>query len=1130
MGLENLLEEFFSPATGNARKQEIEKVLTSFSNQTTAWRDCLYFITHSRNQFVAMYCLTTLEQVIRCRWLGMVSSEKEEIRSAFNQFVFQPNNKGYPPFVRTKMMKLVVDIAKVDWPHFYPNFFPQILHLIHAQESIVEGLTILLIACEELGAPREDLSSSRAAELRKLMNAQASHISLTLTNILESVLDREGSSTNTPPPSPSLSGDSEDSNSMDGSIFTASPLHTGSLIQAASTKVLSPGVRRSSPCQLTLDAQSVQVSSLALQIFAQLMSWTELHLVVSTRVLNMLTQFSSLTLRRKVGQPQVGGITELSVLAMAALNEVLGKNYAPPDYQGFLTTVYRGTLSILQNLVSESEGSGGAIPVHHVDSAFLEKITDFLKYFVAFHLKRCELNNQFPLLEFLSLTFKYSFQQPSIAGFGSCLEIWNALVDYVQGAMEIDKEGGKGILSRYQEALLSLVFQLLKKIQYRYNSEQLIHLDHSRSSEEQESEWETFLISSIETIMKVAELLPLEVLRITDSVWKETCVVYLDLEKIIISAGGPQPSRLQLSSKEEELKLDYMLKDFSTMLQLIGRMSVLFLGEEFLVRLETGLEYMKQLLALAAFASRHKLYSAASCDSTVIKQDFLVVHAQTLATLKAWCHWLAALHSEALNDSSYTWVSSDITSRIVSAVVIVVKEGENEKLVHAAAHFLVTLTGTVRPPSIWKLKEFTDLYSSIRHLRLQPEAHRLLTRSLCNVLLLHWPGITEQKWEDRRKHLTKFLRDITEEFRSLRVDPNFATSKELQKAAEPVILHTLLVLGDLVENILNEVTQTKKLCYDTLREYIDTSLWLFPLYIQAPDVCEQMFNFFHTVFDVLKSQMGSVYVEEAVKTFLSLFGENQLSQAIIEGGSTGSRVVEKFLSILTFIVSEPGPSFRKFVPSTLALCLDHIFPLVVDQQVSDIRAPMYNLLYHTLLNNWQYFFKSRLGSRLNNNGGGGEDEVANAEVFMKSMRTFGQSFLQPDIAVFRQNVESLESLNRRWKLYSKPIYLQYLMIEFLTVYLQVLVAKSHNLLREEIAVAIFNMASIDFAAFFDKFLAHFLVNTEPLDDNQRQLLAQQGFPRDTDLPTFVANLGRFINDLRFYQTMNSSLPGGSVSF
>ena len=42
-------------------------------------------------------------------------------------------------------------------------------------------------------------------------------------------------------------------------------------------------------------------------------------------------------------------------------------------------------------------------------------------------------------------------------------------------------------------------------------------------------------------------------------------------------------------------------------------------------------------------------------------------------------------------------------------------------------------------------------------------------------------GIQEQKWEDRKKHLTKFLRDITEDFRSLRIAPSFAVNKELQK-------------------------------------------------------------------------------------------------------------------------------------------------------------------------------------------------------------------------------------------------------------------------------------------------------------------------------------------------------------
>ena len=45
----------------------------------------------------------------------------------------------------------------------------------------------------------------------------------------------------------------------------------------------------------------------------------------------------------------------------------------------------------------------------------------------------------------------------------------------------------------------------------------------------------------------------------------------------------------------------------------------------------------------------------------MIKEDFLEVHAQTLATLKAWCHWLAALHSEALRKIFYSIFNRDGT-------------------------------------------------------------------------------------------------------------------------------------------------------------------------------------------------------------------------------------------------------------------------------------------------------------------------------------------------------------------------------------------------------------------------------------------------------------------------------------
>ena len=88
-------------------------------------------------------------------------------------------------------------------------------------------------------------------------------------------------------------------------------------------------------------------------------------------------------------------------------------------------------------------------------------------------------------------------------------------------------------------------------------------------------------------------------------------------------------------------------------------------------------------------------------------------HSQTLAALKAWSHWLSQLHNLSLSEPAYQAQCTDITSRIMVSVAPVLRDGRSNKLVHSAAHFMVTLTGTVRPPSIWKLKEFTELYNGL---------------------------------------------------------------------------------------------------------------------------------------------------------------------------------------------------------------------------------------------------------------------------------------------------------------------------------------------------------------------------------------------------------------------------------
>ncbi len=161
--------------------------------------------------------------------------------------------------------------------------------------------------------------------------------------------------------------------------------------------------------------------------------------------------------------------------------------------------------------------------------------------------------------------------------------------------------------------------------------------------------------------------------------------------------------------------------------------------------------------------------------------------------------------------------------------------------------------------------------------------------------------------------------------------------------ARDVIKGTLGLVGDLVETVLDEMTQTKKLCHDCIREYMEDALWLFPLYVNDREVCRDLFAFFRVVFDGLKAQMGAAAVEAAINTFLALFDRNAIAKAIVAEESSGVRVVEEFLAILEFVVKEPNSSFRKFVPSTLQLCLHHIYPLVADVSVDVIMIIMVDM-------------------------------------------------------------------------------------------------------------------------------------------------------------------------------------------
>lgn len=68
------------------------------------------------------------------------------------------------------------------------------------------------------------------------------------------------------------------------------------------------------------------------------------------------------------------------------------------------------------------------------------------------------------------------------------------------------------------------------------------------------------------------------------------------------------------------------------------------------------------------------------------------------------------------------------------------------------------------------------------------------------------------------------------------------------------------------------------------------------------------------------------------------------------------------------------------------------------------------------------------------------------------------------------------------------LFREQLLGQFLTVLFHTLLDRSHALLTEDVVLTIYNMATVNFIAFFDTFLMNFLQNMDGLLQSQRDSL------------------------------------------
>lgn len=123
-----------------------------------------------------------------------------------------------------------------------------------------------------------------------------------------------------------------------------------------------------------------------------------------------------------------------------------------------------------------------------------------MRLIVSQHLHRLEKSPKWLVSQLLNLLLRFTFQQPHLDGYYQCLDIWGQLLEYLQQRQNSQLNArfadilfslikksydllftGIGIylfhFCRYQEALVLLVGQVLKKIQFRQNRDELLNLD-----------------------------------------------------------------------------------------------------------------------------------------------------------------------------------------------------------------------------------------------------------------------------------------------------------------------------------------------------------------------------------------------------------------------------------------------------------------------------------------------------------------------------------------------------------------------------------------------------------------------------------------------------------------------------
>jgi len=216
-----------------------------------------------------------------------------------------------------------------------------------------------------------------------------------------------------------------------------------------------------------------------------------------------------------------------------------------------------------------------------------------------------------------------------------------------------------------------------------------------------------------------------------------------------------------------------------------------------------------------------------------------------------------------------------------------------------AANFLNSLSVTVRTPFLLTIPAMQTFMLALHSTG--PKIP-LTVRCVCygavsNLLVLPFPNLRdpEQGWDSRSAQYNEFVGLLLAPFYSLRQVPNFVEGKVFQQeSTRNCIIETLKISKALADTVKSEGKMPKSVVYDALKGTLPAVSSLFSLYVNDSAMADVFLEFFLSLFESLRGQVGPAFTRDTITMFLSLMGGEQLAIMLTRDQASGAEFISKY--------------------------------------------------------------------------------------------------------------------------------------------------------------------------------------------------------------------------------------------